>query len=88
MRNSILLYRHNRFCNNLSPIKTSQNIDIMFFCIILYVESYIQKGDLMNKQTIIMQSILPGTPEWESICKQCGLCCLVKYRDKKQAKFF
>ena len=25
--------------------------------------------------------IIEGTPQWESICKQCGLCCLIKYHD-------
>lgn len=25
--------------------------------------------------------IMEGTPEWENICQQCGICCLVKYCD-------
>lgn len=25
--------------------------------------------------------IIPGSDEWENICMQCGICCLVKYQD-------
>ncbi len=27
------------------------------------------------------QKIIEGTPAWERICEQCGICCLLKYRD-------
>ena len=46
-----------------------------------------QKGELMNKR-IIEKNILPGTPEWESVCNLCGWCCLVKYRDKSTGEIF
>lgn len=28
------------------------------------------------------KEIIPGSIKWENICKQCGICCLVKYCDK------
>lgn len=28
------------------------------------------------------QKIIEGTPAWERICEQCGMCCLIKYCDK------
>ena len=28
-----------------------------------------------------MKRIIEGSPQWEDICEQCGMCCLVKYMD-------
>ena len=35
----------------------------------------------MRRRPMAKKIIIEGTPKWENICEQCGMCCLVKYCD-------